>query len=75
MTEPAPRAPRPAAGTTIQVTVLSPPGPPTAAAPAAHGAPLRAGPVRVEPPGAPPGRGAAPEERARMVLLAEMAAR
>ena len=70
--EPAPRAPRPAAGTAVRVTVLSPPGPRPAAVP---GAPLRAGPVWVEAPGAPPGRGAAPGERARLVLLAEMAAR
>jgi curved DNA-binding protein CbpA len=72
--EPGTRAPRPAAGTAIRVTVLSPSGPPSSPA-AAPAAPLWAGPVRLEPPGTPPGRGATPEERARLVLLAEMAAR
>jgi curved DNA-binding protein CbpA len=70
--EPAHRVPRPAAGTAVRVTVLSPPGVPPVAAP---GAPLRAGPVWVEAPATPAGRGASPEERARLALLAEMAAR
>jgi curved DNA-binding protein CbpA len=72
--EPGPRAPRPAAGTAVAVIVLSPSGLPAAPEPA-RGAPLRAGPVRVEPPGGPSPRGAACEQRARLVLLAEMAAR
>jgi curved DNA-binding protein CbpA len=69
-----PRASRPAAGTAVRVIVLSPSGPPPppAAAPPAHGALLRAGPVRVEPP---PGLGATRDQRARLVLLAQAAAR
>jgi curved DNA-binding protein CbpA len=71
--EPRPGARRPAAGTAVAVIVLSPSGPPSP--PAAGGAPLRAGPVRVEPPGSAPARGAAHDQRARLLLLAEMAAR
>jgi curved DNA-binding protein CbpA len=51
---PAPVAPPPAAGTAVRVIVLSPSGPPSAAASvAARGPLLWAGPVRVEPPEAP----------------------
>jgi hypothetical protein len=53
-----------------------PPAPPPAAAPApAGGALLRAGPVRVEPPGAPPARSAARDQRARLLLLTETGSR
>jgi hypothetical protein len=73
------RAARSAAGTAIRVTVLSPSGPPrpsrTAPTVPAGGALLRAGPVRVEPPGAPAARGGPRDERARLRLLAELAAR
>jgi hypothetical protein len=79
MPEPASRAHRPAAGTAVRVIVLSPPEPPSpgpAMAPAPAGdAPLWAGPVRVEPPTVPLGRGAAPDQRAWLVLRAETAAR
>jgi curved DNA-binding protein CbpA len=74
--EPGPAAPRPAAGTAVRVIVLSPSGPPSPpAAAAARGASLWAGPVRVEPPGGPAARGAARDQRARLVLLAQAAAR
>jgi curved DNA-binding protein CbpA len=77
--EPRPRAPRAASGTAVRVIVLSPSGPPSpppgAASAAARGAPLWAGPVRVEPPDAPPARGAARDQCGRLVLLAEAAAR
>jgi hypothetical protein len=68
---------RSAARTAVRVTVLSrsgPPAPSPASAPA-RGAPLRAGPVHVEPPDFPPTRGPARDERARLMLLAELAAR
>ncbi|MBV9381575.1 MAG: J domain-containing protein [Streptosporangiaceae bacterium] len=66
-----------AGGIPVPVIVVSRPG----AAPA-RGAPLWAGPVRVEPPDAPPDRPPAPpvpdarhDERARLMLLAGLAAR
>jgi curved DNA-binding protein CbpA len=68
---------RSAAGTAVRVTVLSrsgPPAPSPASAPV-RGAPLRAGPVHVEPPDSPPARGPARDERARLMLLAELAVR
>ena len=68
---------RSAAGSAVRVTVLSrsgPPAPSPASAPA-RGAPLRAGPVYVKPPDSPPARGPARDERARLMLLAELAAR
>jgi curved DNA-binding protein CbpA len=62
--EPEPSPPRPAAGTPVRVTVISPSCPP-----------LRAGPVRVEPPDPPAARRAAADRRASMFLLAQVAAR
>ncbi len=73
--EPESRVPGPAPGTVVRVTVLSPSGPLSPPPAAAHGAPLWAGPVRVEPSYAPPGHGADRDHRARLLLLAEMAAR
>jgi hypothetical protein len=55
------------------VTVLSSSGQPPAAAPV--GAPLWAGPPRVDPPGTPPARRAALDQRTRLALLAQVAAR
>jgi curved DNA-binding protein CbpA len=76
VTEPDSRAPRPAAGTTIRVIVISSPGQPPDAAPATeHVAPLRAGPVRVEPPDPPAARRTVPGPHAQMFLLAQAAAR
>jgi curved DNA-binding protein CbpA len=73
------RAGRPSGETAVRVIVLSPstsPLPSRAASSApARGAPLWAGPVRVEPPAAPLARGAARDERARLMFLAEVAAR
>jgi curved DNA-binding protein CbpA len=66
--EPGSRAPRPAAGTTIRVIVLSPSGPPAPPV-------LWAGPVEVEPPVALPARGVAGDPGAWLLLLAEAAAR
>jgi curved DNA-binding protein CbpA len=74
--EPGSRAPRPAASTAIRVIVISSSGQPPAAAPATeHGAPLRAGPVRVEPADPPAARRTAPGQHAQMFLLAQVAAR
>jgi hypothetical protein len=58
------------------VIVLAPSGPPSPPpSTAARGPLLWAGPVLVEPPAAPPARGAARDQSARLVLLAELAAR
>jgi curved DNA-binding protein CbpA len=73
--EPGPRVPRPAPGTAVRVIVLSPSGPPSPPTAAAHGPLLWAGPVGVEPPHAPPARGAARDQRARLLLLTQVAAR
>jgi curved DNA-binding protein CbpA len=66
---------RSAAGTAVRVTVLArsrPPAPSPASAPA-RGAPLRAGPVHVEPPDSPSVRGPARDERAQFMLVAGLA--
>jgi curved DNA-binding protein CbpA len=74
--EPGPRVQRPGGDTAVRVTVISTPGRPPAAAHAAdHGAPLRAGPVRVECPDRPAARRAVLDERARLLLLAGTTAR
>jgi curved DNA-binding protein CbpA len=73
--EPGSGAPLPAAGTAVRVTVLArsrPPAPSPASAPA-RGAPLRAGPVHVEPPDSPSVRGPARDERAQFMLVAGLA--
>jgi curved DNA-binding protein CbpA len=60
------------AGTAVRVVVISTPGQPPASA---GGAPLQAGPVRVEPPDPPAPRRASPDQRASLFLLAQLATR